>query len=234
MKKYLLISLLIFLAASCQKVATYQEPVKIVEQELLETPVATATPVNPEILGQSTSTPVDVPKPIQIKTVIKKVDNSEAIERVEQETENVRIAKEQAEEKLRQVELERQQQEEVKRLQAIEQALLLKKQAEEQRIKEQIAKEAEALKQELVVKQALLARMKTECDNPLDALRQQIIDVKSKYFADLKELDSRPGQTTLDHNSAYIKLIDDANTKIQNLSNRIDQTVLQCKINFGN
>lgn len=112
-----------------------------------------------------------------------------------------------------------------------------KAQAEEeakQRAKEQAAKEAADLQQQIIEKQALLAAIKSECTNPINDLKQQILDIKSKYFNDLASLDKLGGITTNDYNARATKLLNDANTKIQILTNQINKLQLQCSIKYGN
>lgn len=100
---------------------------------------------------------------------------------------------------------------------------------------EQANQKALALQQELAQKRALLAEMKTNCDDPINVLKQQILDIKSKYFSDLENLKNKPGiMTSYQYDSWSIKLLNDANTKIQDLNNQIQQIALQCSIKYGN
>lgn len=104
-----------------------------------------------------------------------------------------------------------------------------------QQAQQQANQKAQALQQELAQKQVLIAEMKSNCDDPINALKQNILDIKTKYFADLKELESsagRRGLTTSAVDAQSIKLLNDANTKIQDLNNQIQQKALECSIKY--
>lgn len=193
--------------------------------------------------AQVLGTAIESNPPQTIKPKPQAITNKEA-EKLKNELEKQKIDSENTKAQYEQIQkvleakaksdLEQQKLEEVKRLLDIEKALVAKKQAEEAEIREKVAQEAAYLKQQIAEKQALLERMNTECTIPINNLKQQVIDVKSKYFSDLDALNKTTGITTFHYNNMSTSLLNAANTKIQDLNNQISQKALQCKIKFGN
>lgn len=134
------------------------------------------------------------------------------------------INKQRAEEKARAEALEKQNELEVAK-QRVQSQIDAQKSSEEQKLKE-----------DLVKLQNLNIEIKNNCTNPINALKQEALNVKSKYFSDLEYLQSSAGSrglTTGAVNSQSTKLLNDANTKIQDLNNQVQQKSLECSIKYG-
>lgn len=114
--------------------------------------------------------------------------------------------------------------------------LELVKQREQSKIDAMKSLEEQKLKEDLVKLQNLNIEIKNNCTNPINALKQEALNVKSKYFSDLEYLQSSAGSrglTTGAVNSQSTKLLNDANTKIQDLNNQVQQKALECSIKYG-
>lgn len=85
-----------------------------------------------------------------------------------------------------------------------------------------------------VQKQALLSQMKkVDCIDSVNSLTQQILDIKTKYYSD--KIATEHTAVALDFiNGQLEKLLNEANLKIEELRNQIQQKQLDCSIKYGN
>ena len=76
-------------------------------------------------------------------------------------------------------------------------------------------------------KQSLINRMETECNQPIRAMKQEIIQIKSDYYDEVELLKGGSGLSGSIYNKIDI-LTDKANLEIDILNNQIDQKILDC------
>lgn len=112
---------------------------------------------------------------------------------------------------------------------------ILRKQKEQEQEAARIAAEQEAqrLQDELTKKQALIAQMKSECDDPINQLKQQSLTIKSDYYVKVAEIKNKLASMS-SINGQIAKLTDDTNAQLAQINNQISQIALQCSIKYGN
>lgn len=104
-----------------------------------------------------------------------------------------------------------------------------------QQAQEQANQKAAAFQQELEQKQALLTEMKANCDNPINQVKTEILQLKSDYYVKYKAIgDNCRGCTTAGVQGQYDGLLRVTNQKIDELNLKIQQIALQCSIKYGN
>lgn len=86
---------------------------------------------------------------------------------------------------------------------------------------------SDEMKSEISEKQNLISQIDTQCTTPIKDMRQQILDIKSDYYIAVENQKKRAVSSATIYGT-IARLTDEANLKIDNLNNQIDQKILDC------
>lgn len=110
----------------------------------------------------------------------------------------------------------------------------LEREAKEKSIIEQRARdEVDRIKEETRKTQALIKQIQTECENPINQWNQEILTIKSEYYATLDSINKRPGNSKIQLYAEVNELTKQSNLKINTINTKIEQKTLECSIKYG-